>query len=82
MTGSGGSAGGTGEGERECQGCNENPLDYPTDPGGDVYLHFPGTHPTQTLDIVGEGREESNLYSRRRSPGGEVSVSIRGQKRG
>ena len=65
-------------------GCNENPLDYPTDPGGDVHSPLPGTPPHSNPDIVGEGREESNLLF---IPGegaqvGEVSVSIRGQKRG
>ena len=79
---------GDGGGGERLPGCNENPLDYPTDPGGDVHTQLPGTPPHSNPDIVGEGREES-LYSSLYLlfiPGGaqvgEVSVSIQGQKRG
>ena len=73
---------GDGGGEDRMPGCNENPLDYPTDPGGDVHTQLPGTPPHSNPDIVGEGREESNRFI----PGegaqvGEVPVSIRGQKK-
>lgn len=70
-------------GEDRMPGCNENPLDCPTDPGGDVHTQLPGTPPHSIPDIVGEGREESNLLF---IPGEgaqveEVPVSIQGQKK-